>query len=104
VRTFFATIEWQKSKMLIGYYKHILEVKAKPNHLYSPSWSGTADIFGAENLMDKDVILVTLNYRHTSSKTKSCFKGKARGDFCISENSISRSSQQRNDSYAINKG
>jgi hypothetical protein len=31
--------------------------------LTTVSWSGTRDIFGPENLLDKDVVLVTLNYR-----------------------------------------
>jgi hypothetical protein len=42
-------------------------IETKPNHFHCHSWSGSGDIFGPENLMDKNVVLVTFNYRHTSN-------------------------------------
>jgi len=45
-------------------------IETKPNHFHCPSWSGSGDIFGPENLMDKNVVLVTFNYRHTSNYIK----------------------------------
>jgi hypothetical protein len=45
-------------------------IETKPNHFHCHSWSGAADIFGPENLMDKNVVLVTFNYRNTSDYIK----------------------------------